>query len=171
MMEAKAVLAFDSAFICFSFPNLGVEFARIYNSITMSHKSDFYRVQLCSYFKTVLEVAKTVSIGGLSDRNCGIFVGRDEGEGLHRRRPSPTAPRPVGQSSVSSPLKERGECPQRVPQPYFRKSRRSTQWACVPLDILCGSAMRHTGPSAKRLQSIRIHSDVPRFSSMTKLTR
>ena len=105
MMEAKAVLAFDSAFICFSFPNLGVEFARIYNSITMSNKSDFYRVQLCNYFKTVLEVAKTGSIGGLSDRNRGIFAGRDEGEGRHRRRPSPTAPRPVGQSSVSSPLK------------------------------------------------------------------
>jgi hypothetical protein len=71
--------AFDSEFICFSFPNLGVEMTRIFDSITMSRSSVFYRVQLCYYFKAVLEALKTGAIGGLAVGNCGIFAGRDEG--------------------------------------------------------------------------------------------
>ena len=48
---------------------------------------------------------------------------------------------------------------------------RSAQTLWVPLDSLWGRAMRTTGPASKFLQSTRMHSDVPVFSSMMKLTR
>ncbi|MNQ45772.1 hypothetical protein D3C85_595610 [compost metagenome] len=63
-----------------------------------------------------------------------------------------------------------GQAASAAPASAVRK-RRSAQQAWVPELILCGRAMRQTGPSSNRLQSIRMHSDRPAFSSMMKLTR
>ena len=52
-----------------------------------------------------------------------------------------------------------------------RMSAPLAQQEWVPLHSLCGSSMRHTGPSAKRLQSISSASERCVFSLVTKVTK
>lgn len=81
----------------------------------------------------------------------------------------------LGGLSWASAVTTPGEAGRRrQPGALSRPSRMSApcaQQEWVPLHSLCGSAIRHTGPSAKRLQSISSASERCVFSFVMKVTR